>query len=157
MKKTLKKDSFAALLRKSGYRATPSRLIVLTLLAENKHPMSAQSIIQAVGKRMDQATVYRIFNDLSVKGLIRQIDLRHNHAHYELTNTEEHHHLVCMQCGRIEDVHQCGVEEVQANVLKTSKHFSEIKQHALEFYGICKACAKKQGTVEIRTHEHASL
>jgi Fur family transcriptional regulator, ferric uptake regulator len=135
--------TFKALLRKSGYKATPSRLAVLALLEKNRKPMSAQKIIDGIGSAMDQATVYRILKDLKSKGIIRQVDLRHNHAHYELSNADDHHHLVCIRCGTIEDVHDCGIEEVQGTILRRSKNFEEINQHALEFYGICKACAKK--------------
>lgn len=134
---------FQQLLRKSGYKATTSRLSVLNVLAKEKNPMSAQNVIDALGKQMDQATIYRILKAFKEKGLIHQVDLRHNHAHYEIASIEEHHHLICVRCGRIEDVHDCGVEDTHSLVLRHSKHFSEIKQHALEFYGICKPCAKK--------------
>lgn len=143
MEKIKDKTKFQALLRKSGYKATPSRLMVLSLLGKGHRPMSAQGVIDALGNAMDQATVYRIFKDLKTKGLVRQVDLRHNHAHYELVKTTDHHHLICMYCGKIEDVNGCGALEMQGAVLRHSKHFSTIKQHALEFYGACKACAKK--------------
>ncbi len=131
------------MLRKSGYKATPSRLAILGLMEKTKRPMSAQGIIDSLPRDTDQATVYRTLKSLKGKGIIKQIDLRHNHAHYELADLAEHHHLVCMQCGKIEDVHHCGIEDIQGIVLKGSKHFSEIKQHALEFYGTCKTCARK--------------
>ncbi len=143
MKQVTIPTKFQSLLRKSGSKATGARLSVLNILEKNKNPMSAQDVIDSLGNRMDQATVYRILKTLKEKGLIRQIDLRHNHAHYEIAGDKEHHHLICMHCGRIEDVHDCGVEGAQELILRRSKHFSEIRQHALEFYGICKSCAKK--------------
>lgn len=142
---TQQRSKFKAVLRKSGYKATPARLTVLELLQGSRHPMSAQRIIDAVGKDIDQATIYRIFKDLRAKGIIRQVDLRHNHAHYELVNTDDHHHLICIYCGKIEDVNDCGVEDMQGTILQRSKYFSVIKQHSLEFYGICKSCAKMNG------------
>ena len=134
---------FRGLLRTSGYKATVSRMQVLSLLESSRHPLSAQDIVEAVGSAMNQATVYRILKALNEKGLIRQIDLRHNHAHYEITKQDEHHHLVCTECGRIEDVHECGVESMHGAVIKHSKQFAIVRQHALEFYGICKVCEKK--------------
>src|SRR5438309_5514743 len=104
-----KTNKFPALLRKSGFRATPSRLFLLAVLQENRQPMSAQNIIDTIRGRMDQATVYRTLKSLKAKGLIRQVDLMHNHAHYEIANLDEHHHLICLACGRIEDVHGCEV------------------------------------------------
>ncbi len=138
-----KKNDFRSILRKSGYKATPSRLAILEVFQKSKNPMSAQAIIDALPSDSDQATVYRTLKSLKEKGVIKQIDLRHNHAHYELANIAEHHHLVCLGCGKIEDVHHCGIEDMESTVLKSSKHFAEIRQHALEFYGICKSCAKR--------------
>jgi Fur family transcriptional regulator, ferric uptake regulator len=138
------KENFKEVLRKSGHKATPSRLAILGIFKKTKKPLSAQEIIDDLSRSTDQATVYRTLKSLKEKGIIKQIDLRHNHAHYELADMVEHHHLICIRCGKIEDVHHCGVEEIQSTVLRSSKHFAEIKQHALEFYGICKSCAKDQ-------------
>lgn len=130
-------------MRKSGYKATAPRLAILATLKKERNPMSVQKIIDRLPKKIDQATVYRTVKSLKEKGIIRQIDLRHNHAHYELTDMVKHHHLICLNCGRIEDVHHCGVEATQTAILRQSKHFAEIREHALEFYGVCKKCNKK--------------
>jgi len=139
-----KKDDFRNILRKSGYKATPSRIAILEVFEKNKNPISAQEIIDALPSGTDQVTVYRTLKSLKEKGVIKPIDLRHNHAHYELANIVEHHHIICLSCGRIEDVHHCWIEGIQDSVLRGSKHFADIQQHTLEFYGLCKSCAKKQ-------------
>ncbi len=137
------KTDLKILLHKSGYKATPTRLAVLALLQKSRNPVSAQDILEAL-HGADQATIYRTIKSLKQKGLIRQIDLRQNHAHYEFADMAEHHHLVCAECGKIEDVRHCKVEDWEGTVLKHSKQFAEIRQHALEFYGVCKACAQKK-------------
>jgi Fur family ferric uptake transcriptional regulator len=157
MKTSMENKQFGKMLRKSGYKATGPRLTILSILKKSSNPLSAQGIINTVGKDIDQATVYRTLKSLRTKGIIYQIDLRHNHAHYELTDTVEHHHLICVRCGRIEDVHHCGVEEIQEKVLRISKHFSEIKQHTLEFYGVCKNCIKKDAAINMPIHKNAPL
>ena len=141
-----KNDDLKNTLRQSGYKATPSRLAILDVFRNVKKPLSAQEIIDALPKNIDQATVYRTINALKEKGIIKQIDLRHNHAHYESADLGEHHHLICMKCGRIEDIRRCWIDEMQPTILKSSKHFVEIKQHTLEFYGICKSCASKDNS-----------
>ena len=146
---------FHTLLRKSGYRATPSRIAILEAFRSSKNPLSAQEIIEMLPATIDQATVYRNLKSLEGKGVIKQIDLRHNHAHYELADLKEHHHLICLRCGRIEDVHHCGALAVQDAVLKSSKHFSEIRSHSLEFYGLCTACSKKREAVPVAPHRTA--
>jgi len=131
------------ILNQSGLKATPTRLAILEVFRTSKRPLSAQAIIEAL-PRADQVTIYRTFKSLAQKGIIHQIDLRHNHAYYELTDVAEHHHLICLVCGRIEDVRHCNVDEIQSAILRTSKHFSTVRQHTLEFYGICKACERKK-------------
>jgi Fur family ferric uptake transcriptional regulator len=116
------------------------------LLQKAHQPLSAQNVVDQVGATMDQATVYRIFKDLKAKGIIRPIDLRHNHAHYELARADDHHHLICVRCGKIEDVRDCGVEEMQETIARRSKQFATVKTHSLEFYGVCNGCAKKAST-----------
>lgn len=144
-------------LRKSGYKATSPRLAILQMFKKTKQPLSAQEMIALLPYGIDQATVYRTLKSLREKGIIKQIDLRHNHAHYELADIDEHHHLICLRCGRIEDVHKCGIENLQETILKNSKHFAEIRQHALEFYGICKSCDAKDAAVPVHIHKHAPL
>lgn len=146
MRPMKKNNDFRRLLRKSGYKATPSRLAILAVFTKSKNPMSVQGIIDAVPSDIDQATVYRTVKSLAANGILRKIDLRHNHAHYELADIDDHHHLICMSCGKIENVEHHNVEAMERTILRNAKHFAEIKQHTLEFYGICKACTKKLST-----------
>jgi Fur family transcriptional regulator, ferric uptake regulator len=143
VKTPAKLDRLKQTLRTSGYKATPGRLAILEIFNAAKRPLAAQEIVEML-PRTDQATIYRTLKSLARTGIIHPIDLRHNHAHYELTDIAEHHHLICLRCGRIEDVRHCGVEEIQDKVLRGSKHFGEIQQHALEFYGLCKSCMRKR-------------
>jgi Fur family ferric uptake transcriptional regulator len=133
------------ILRKSGFKATSARIAILGTLKKAKKPMSAQAIFEVLAGDLDRATVYRSVKSLKEKGIIVPIDLRHNHVHYELANLAEHHHLICIQCGKVEDVHHCGLEEMQTKVLRSSKHFAKITEHALEFYGLCKKCDRHMG------------
>lgn len=149
MKNERENIALKTILRKSGHKATPARLAILKIFQGNKRPLAAQEIIALLPRSADQATIYRTLKSLKTKGVIHQIDLRHNHAHYELTNIAEHHHLICLRCGRIEDVHRCGIDDMEAAIIRSSKHFSEIKQHTLEFYGVCKSCAKKSEEADV--------
>ena len=134
---------FRAALRKAGYKATPSRLGVITLLRQSKKPLSPQAVIEHMGSAMDQATVYRILKTLKKIGMIRQIDFRHNHPHYELADQKDHHHLICLSCGLSEEITGCEVGSMKQSVLRQAKKFSTIQEHALEFYGLCKDCMKR--------------
>ena len=127
-------------LRELGYKATPARLSIFNILQKAKSPLSAQTIIDKIGKRADPATVYRTLKTLKKEGLIRPIDFRHNHAHYELETGRQkkhHHHLICAKCGLIEDIPYCDIELLEEIVMRKSKLFSNINEHSLEFYGSC--------------------
>ncbi len=152
IKNILNPDPLRGLLQKSGYKVTSPRLAILAVFKKSHEPLSAQQIVDLLPRAarghgnstIDQTTVYRTLKSLKEKGLIRPIDLRHNHAHYELVDVADHHHIICLRCGRIEKVEHQNVETMERTILQNAKHFAEIKQHTLEFYGVCKTCAKKE-------------
>ncbi len=143
IKRSPKYEVFRSVLRRAGYKATPSRLTVLEIFKKTGRPLSPQAVIDKAGKNIDQATIYRIIKTLKTIGAIRQIDFRHNHAHYELSDTGDHHHCICLVCGHSEEITGCEIDAVMKEaVLRQARSFSEIKDHSLEFYGTCKRCAK---------------
>jgi Fe2+ or Zn2+ uptake regulation protein len=132
---------FSELLRQAGYRATPGRLKILKILQAQKEPLSIQELmLKLVDEKIDQATVYRVLHVFQKIGLIRQVNLHHGHADYEFVHADDHHHLVCVKCGRVEDIPGCDGEQLALQALSQSKSFSRITQHSFEFFGICKAC-----------------
>ncbi len=132
---------FRAVLHKAGYKATPARLLILKLLQTTKKPLSPQTIVDRVLKYADQATTYRILKALKESKIIRQIDFQHSHPHYELTDADgDHHHLICIKCGAVEDVEDCDIDSMEKSVLRKSKRFSKIERHSLEFFGLCDKC-----------------
>lgn len=129
------------LLRSSGLRATKPRMALLSILSQAKRPLKAQEIINQLPKGMaDTATVYRSVSTLVSKGVVRRIDLDATAKYYELERGDDHHHLVCTQCHKIEDVHTCEVDEIAKQVL-TKSSFKTIDRHNLEFFGICESCS----------------
>ncbi|MDP3778783.1 MAG: Fur family transcriptional regulator [bacterium] len=143
-------QQFRMTLRKAGYKATPTRLAVISLLKESKKPLSPQAVIELMRKDIDQATVYRILKTLKKIGVIRQVDFRHNHPHYEIADQKDHHHLICLSCGLSEEIIGCDVDSMKQSVLRQAKRFSHIQEHALEFYGTCKECAGHVGLPHAR-------
>lgn len=134
------KKELVGLLRKSGLRVTKSRLAIISTIKEAQKPISPQEIIEKIGKKFNPATVYRFINKLKFCGIIRQIDLRQNSARYEMADLRHHHHLVCVRCGKIENIDGCELEGAYKSFLEKTKKFSKICEHSLEFFGICKEC-----------------
>jgi Fur family transcriptional regulator, ferric uptake regulator len=133
--------SIPTTLRSSGLKATPARVAVLKVLTKAKKPLSIQNIGKLLKDTPDQATLYRMVEQLKKAGIIHQINLEHGHAHYEIDSPTHHHHIICENCGKIVDISSCDIESLEKEVLKKSG-FKKINRHSLEFFGLCKNCAK---------------
>ncbi len=131
---------FDELLHEAGFKATPARLALLDLFKKTGKPVSIKYIQEHLRtKDTDQATVYRMVNALLQSGIVKYVDLKHGHGHYELASSSHHHHVICEKCGKIQDV-SCDTKTLQAKILKSSG-FSKINDHSLEFFGLCTSCA----------------
>lgn len=122
-------------------KATPARLGILEVLERTNKPLDVNSLITYLQKKdieTDQATVFRIINLFTQRGLTKQIQLNEGKSRYELASQSEHHHLVCEKCGNIEDISDCNIEALEKEIEK-KKGFL-VKNHSLEFFGICPAC-----------------
>lgn len=131
-------DSITQLMRKKGKRLTPQKKEVLTAL--QKKPQTVLQLLIAVKSKkcaIDKATVYRILTGFKELGIVKEIHLGDREAYFELTDNAHHHHLVCEECGGIEDVTLC--EELLLREVKKQSSF-KIKSHSLEFFGSCQDC-----------------
>ncbi|MEK7571546.1 MAG: Fur family transcriptional regulator [Patescibacteria group bacterium] len=125
-------------------KATPARLAIMQLLEKTEQPIDVATItdyLKATNIKADQATVFRIINMFTDRGLTKQIQLNEGKFRYELSSKPEHHHLICQQCGTIEDISDCAVGDLEKDIEK-KKDF-KIASHSLEFYGMCRNCQQK--------------
>lgn len=128
-------------LRDADLRATPARVALLQLLEQSGAPMDVTTMIKNLtqeGLVVDQATVFRIINTFTEKGITKQLSLREGKFRYELSSKEEHHHLICEQCGSIEDISDCNITALEKDIKKKKKFL--VRSHALEFFGVCQQC-----------------
>ena|SRR6185312_8754207 len=89
------------LLRKRGYRLTPQRYMILSVIQEANEHLSIDQIIERVQLRnpyVSISTIYRTVELLKRLGLIRENHFSGEHAHYEAAEGQSHHHLVCRRC-----------------------------------------------------------
>lgn len=133
-----------SLLKNAGFKITDTRRLVLEVFCSTHEPLSIQGVLKKTKRgSINQATAYRIVEAFVAAQILRRVDLQHEHAHYELADEDDHHHIICTSCGKVEDVHVHGDEAFKTDLLRKSKEFATITTHALEFYGMCKACAGK--------------
>jgi len=134
-------DSAAALLKVHGLRVTAAREAIIEALAAAHDPLSIEALLTRLPKKAaDQATVYRTLESFMEKGIVRQVVLSPERALYELAG-DDHHHIVCVRCGRIEHIELKDCAHFEKDALKASAQFKTIERHALELYGLCTTCA----------------
>lgn len=130
------------LFRKNGKSFTGVRSVILDILESATAPLNPKQILDLVTvKKPDLATVYRNLSLMESLGLIQNVDLGEGFKRYEMKRPEKHrHHIVCKKCGKIEDVAECGLQEIERKIFR--KIGFKIEEHRLEFFGVCAVCRK---------------
>lgn len=130
------------LLQEHSYRLTTGRIALLLFLSDAKKPLSATDIQKNMNQKMDKVTLYRALENFSKSNIITKVNLKSTSTYYELIRADRHHHhIVCEQCGKIEDIENCDQMNIQKEVLSYSKSFKTVTSHSLEFFGVCKMCS----------------
>jgi Fur family ferric uptake transcriptional regulator len=130
-------------LRNVDLRVTPQRLAVLKVLEDTNMPIDIATIInylEANDIKADPATVFRIINSFTDKGITKQIQLNEGKFRYEHSSKKDHHHLICESCGKIEDVSDNFIAKIEKEIMFKKKFLT--KRHSLEFFGVCKQCQR---------------
>ena len=127
-------------IRNSGLRVTGARVAVMEVLSQSERPLDIASIILEIAKKRvdaDQATIYRIVENFVEKKLITRLQFQEKKFYYEIVG-KDHHHAICTNCGKIEDISKCNIKRLEREIENT-KNF-QVTKHALEFYGLCSNC-----------------
>ena len=134
-------------LKASGLKATLPRLKILDIFqnSEVRH-LTAEDVYKILlADNMDVglATVYRVLTQFEQAGLLNRNHFETGKAIFELNEGSHHDHLVCLDCGRVEEFYDEAIEERQ-NAIAKERGF-DIAEHALAIYGNCTkvACPHK--------------
>ncbi len=133
-------------MKNKGYRFSFVRNFILSSLDRNKRPLSVsnfQKLAKAKKLSANKTTIYRELNSLKKEGIILEMQLRDNKRWYELAVREHHHHIVCIKCDKVEDFTGCDSKKLINKALTQAPDFAEITNHTVDFWGLCKTCAKK--------------
>ena len=129
-----------AQLRVAGLRVTESRRAVISALESQPHA-SAEEVLAAVRMESPEAnlqSVYNALSDFERTGLARKIEPAGHAARFELRVGDNHHHVVCSECGRIDDV-DCVVGQAPCLMPAGADEF-ELHQAEVTFWGRCPGC-----------------
>jgi Fur family ferric uptake transcriptional regulator len=126
-------------LRKAGLKVTLPRVKILEILENslNRH-LSAEDIYRRlVDLREDigLATVYRVLTQFESAGLVTRHHFADGMAVFELNAGPHHDHILCLDCGHVEEFVDAGIEERQNSVAERLGF--AISEHALVIYGHC--------------------
>src|SRR5450755_2816365 len=142
MPQRLKSDSTSESneLRNAGLKVTLPRLKILDILADaSARHMSAEDMYKrllTLKEDIGLATVYRVLTQFEAAGLVTRHHFEGGTAVFELNQGAHHDHIVCVDCGRVEEFIDSGIEERQQAVAERLGF--EISDHALILYGHCR-------------------
>ncbi len=130
-------------LNKAGMRVTSQRALILSIIRQGH--LDADEIYRRAKEQephLSLSTVYRTLQKLKGSGLVDELHFDESHHHYEVKPSTEHHHLVCLGCGRVTEFHQPLSRIIHENVPE-AKGF-DIAETEVRVTGYCESCRKKR-------------
>jgi len=129
----------AAELKSSGLKATLPRIKILEVFqkTERRH-MTAEDVYKSLlaeGSDVGLATVYRVLMQFEQAGLLSRSNFESGKSMFELNEGQHHDHLVCLDCGRVEEFFDAQIEQRQREV--TLVRGFELQEHSLSLYARC--------------------
>ena len=136
-------------LHSSSYKLTPQREATVRVLLEHEEDhLSAEDVYLLVKEKSPEiglATVYRTLELLTELKIVDKINFGDGVSRYDLRQegaAHFHHHLVCMECGSVDEIQEDLLEDVE-EIVEKQWNF-KIKDHRLTFHGICHRCQDKE-------------
>src|SRR6266700_5619966 len=137
-------ESIRGSLKDKGVRLTRQRQILLELIDRSGQHLDAEKLFQMAQEqdpKLNRVTVYRTLKLLKESGLVDELDLAHFEGekhYYETRLKQEHAHIICLRCGRVEEFFG---EQLQALRGQVQSQFGfEIAFARTEIGGYCSHC-----------------
>ncbi|MER2583036.1 MAG: ferric iron uptake transcriptional regulator [Candidatus Competibacter sp.] len=126
-------------LKKAGLKVTLPRMKILDMLQhQDSAHLTAEAIYRALvdsGEEIGLATVYRVLTQFESAGLVKRHHFESGHSVFELNQGDHHDHILCLECGRIEEFCDEQIEQRQ-QVIARQLGF-ELAEHCLILYCHC--------------------
>lgn len=126
-------------IRNAGLKVTLPRVKILEILEEDttRH-MTAEDVYRTLLDRSEEislATVYRVLTQFESAGLVSRLHFESGQSFFELNRGEHHDHIVCLDCGKVEEFFDETIEKRQRSI--ADKRGFSIGDHSLIIYGHC--------------------
>jgi Fur family ferric uptake transcriptional regulator len=130
-----------AQLRARGYRLTPQRQLVLEAVGALGHatPEEILTEVRRTAATVNVSTIYRTLELLEELGLVRHTHLGHGAPTYSVAGDDDHVHLVCRQCGGVQEASRALVGDTVERLAAELGFHVDIGHFAL--FGVCEGCA----------------
>ncbi|CAB5669033.1 Ferric uptake regulation protein [Delftia tsuruhatensis] len=129
-------------LRSVGLKATLPRMQVLDIFRQSSsRHLHAEDVFRLLAQRRAEvglATVYRVLSQLEAAGLLLRQTFESGKAVFELNEGPHHDHLICLQCGRVDEFSNEHIEALQRQVARDLGY--RLADHRLALYGHCGPC-----------------
>ena len=126
-------------IKSSGLKATLPRIKILEVFQQTaRRHMTAEDVYKALlteNADIGLATVYRVLMQFEQAGLLTRSNFESGKAVFELNEGQHHDHLVCLDCGRVEEFFDPQIEQRQREV--TIARGFELQEHSLALYARC--------------------
>ncbi|CDF57778.1 Fur family transcriptional regulator [Thermobrachium celere] len=136
-------ENLTALFKEKNLKLTPQRYAIYKYLKSTKSHPSAEMIYEALKPdfpTMSLATVYKTVNTLIELGLVQELNVGEDNFRFD-ANVENHPHIVCTKCGRVDDIEDAVFEHLNKEVENYTSY--KVSTHKLYFYGVCPKCQKE--------------
>jgi Fur family transcriptional regulator, ferric uptake regulator len=126
-------------LKNMGLKATLPRIKILEIFQQSKvRHLTAEDVYRSLlAEELDigLATVYRVLTQFEQAGLLSRNNFESGKAVFELNEGKHHDHLVCIDCGRVEEFYDAEIEARQTAIAK--ERGFKLHEHSLSLYGAC--------------------
>lgn len=126
-------------LKNTGLKTTLPRLKILNLFEHSSvRHLSAEDVYKELlneGEDIGLATVYRVLTQFEQAGLLERHHFESGKAIFELKSDGHHDHLVCLQCGKVEEFYDAEIEKRQMSIAK--ERGFKLQEHSLSLYADC--------------------
>lgn len=136
------RQKFTEHLDRKGLRKTPERLAILELIHKNKGHFDVDNIEELLKEkcRVSRATIYNTLELLLECNLVIRHQFNNSQAKYEKTTDNNHHHLICANCGSIKEF---GDDSITKLIHHKPLRGFKATHYSLYIYGLCNKCSKE--------------
>lgn len=137
-------DCCAPKLSDAALRDTETRRVLLAILHDSAGPLATPEIVarcHKAGRKANKTTIYRDLAAMEQAGIVYRVIVSDRKQYFELTERGHHHHFICLECDRVEDILLDELDLARQETHLAKERGFSVFRHSLEFFGLCKMCA----------------